>query len=46
MTSLEEKTSLLTQVGVLDPTAWSSPPPTGVDIFIDITTDMDNTITT
>jgi hypothetical protein len=30
-TSLEEKTSLSTQVGAPDPAAWASPPPTGAD---------------
>ncbi len=45
-TSLEEKTSLSTQVGPPGPTAWASPPPTGDDTSNGPTTGMDSTITT
>jgi hypothetical protein len=44
-TSLEEKTSLSTQVGPPDPTAWASPLPTGDDTSNGPTTGMDSTIT-
>jgi len=43
--SLEEKTSLSTQVGAPDPVSWASPP-TGPDNYNDPTTVMDSTITT
>ena len=45
-TSLEEKTSLSTQVGPPDPAVWVSPPPTGADTSNGPTTGMDSTITT
>ena len=44
--SLEEKTSLSTQVGAPGPAAWASPPPTGGGTCSDPTTGMDSTITT
>jgi hypothetical protein len=43
--SLEEKTSLSTQVGAPGPTAWASPP-TGGGTYIGPTPGMDSTITT
>jgi hypothetical protein len=45
-TSLEEKTSLSTQVGAPGPAAWASPPPTGAGNCSGPTTGMDSTITT
>ena len=45
-TSLEEKTSLSTQVGAPDPMPRPSPPPTGAGNCSDLTTGMDSTITT
>jgi hypothetical protein len=45
-TSLEEKTSLSTQVGAPGPAAWASPPPTGADTCSGPATGMDSTITT
>jgi hypothetical protein len=44
--SLEEKTSLSTQVGAPCPTAWASPPPTGGGTCSGPTPGMDSTITT
>jgi hypothetical protein len=44
--SLEEKTSLSTQVGAPGPTAWASPPPTGGGTCSGPTPGMDSTITT
>ena len=43
--SLEEKTSLSTQVGAPDPATWASPPPTGGGTCNGPATGMD-TITT
>ena len=42
--SLEEKTSLSTQVGAPGPAAWVSPPPTGGGTCSGPTTGMDSTI--
>jgi hypothetical protein len=44
--SLEEKTSLSTQVGVPEPVTWASPLPTGGGTCSGPTTGMDITITT
>ena len=44
--SLEEKTSLSTQVGAPGHAAWASPPPTGAGNCSGPTTGMDSTITT
>ena len=44
--SLEEKTSLSTQVDATGPEAWVSPPSTSTDNYNGPTTDMDITITT
>jgi hypothetical protein len=44
--SLEEKTSLSTQVGTPDPSAWTSPPQTGGGTCTGPTPGMDSTITT
>jgi hypothetical protein len=44
--SLEEKTSLSTQVGAPGPAAWASPPPTGGGTCSGPATGMDSTITT
>ncbi len=44
--SLEEKTSLSTQVGAPGPAAWASPPPTGGGTCSGPTPGMDSTITT
>ncbi len=43
---LEEKTSLLTQVGAPGPAGWASPPPTGGGTCSGPTTGMNSTITT
>ena len=44
--SLEEKTSLSTQVGAPGPAGWASPPPTGGGTCSGPATGMDTTITT
>ncbi len=44
--SLEEKTSLSTQIGAPGPAAWAIPPPTGGGTCSGPTTGTDNTNTT